>query len=54
MPKLIILVEEVHTEAEQAKHGEQVKGKEPGMTSRKGNSTDQQPFKQHIMAPETF
>lgn len=51
------------TEAEQAKYGEQVKGKELGMTSRKGNSTDQrvfnvlhmlQPFKQHIMAPETF
>lgn len=51
------------TEAEQAKHGEQVKEKDPGMTSRKGNSTDQrffnvlhmlQPFKQHIMAPEKF
>lgn len=51
------------TEAEQAKYREQVKGKEPGMTSRKGSSTDQrvfsvlhvlQPFKQHIMAPETL
>lgn len=51
------------TEAEQAKYRVQVKGRELEMTSRKGNSTDQrvfnvlhmlQPFKKHIMTPETF
>lgn len=51
------------TEAQQAKYREQIKGKESGMTSGKGISSDQrvfsalqvlQPFKQHIMAPETF
>lgn len=49
--------------AEDMKYREQVKVKELGITSTKGISTEQrgvsvlhilQPFKKHVLAPETF
>lgn len=61
VPKLIMLWKRYRSRTRKA--WRESKGKEPGMTSRKGNSTDQrvfnvlhmlQPFKQHVMAPETL